>query len=263
MSSHSESKTVSESKTAVVIGAGGGIGQAICKTFAYADYTIYALDKNENAAAASTSDLNGDHYHAALDVTDIDDVQAMASDIWADHSVDAVIYAPGVVFTANLANMPWQKYRNLMRVNLDGAFYVGQAFVQPMLAATRPGSFVFLSSMAGKRGEAGASAYCASKFGIIGLTQSFAAEVAVQDIRVNAICPGNVDTPMLRRVAKDIASNQARPEADVWQELANVAAAKRLVTPAEIAETCLWLCSPAASGITGEAINVDAGALSG
>ncbi|MEM7735380.1 MAG: SDR family oxidoreductase [Deinococcota bacterium] len=251
------------SQTVVVVGAGGGIGQAICKTFADANYTIYALDNNESAAAASINDLSGDHYRLELDVTNIDDVQSIASDIWANCPVDAVVYAPGLVFTANLADMPWQKYRNLMRVNLDGAFYVAQAFVQPMLAANRSGSFVFLSSMAGKRGEAGASAYCESKFGIIGLTQSFAAEVAAQNIRVNAICPGNVDTPMLRRVAKDIATNQARSEEDVWQELADVAAAKRLVTPAEIAETCLWLCSPAASGITGESINVDAGALSG
>ncbi|MEM6430151.1 MAG: SDR family oxidoreductase [Deinococcota bacterium] len=250
-------------QTVVVVGAGGGIGQAICKTFADANYSIYALDKNERAAAASVADLNGDHYHAALDVTELDDVQSVAGDIWQTQPVDAVIYTPGLVFTANVTDMPWQKYRNLMRVNLDGAFYVAQAFVQPMLAAQRPGRFVFLSSMAGKRGEAGASAYCASKFGIIGLTQSFAAEVATQGIRVNAICPGNVDTPMLRRVAKDIATNQSRAEADVWQDLADVAAAKRLVTPTEVASTCLWLCSPAASGITGEAINVDAGALSG
>src|SRR5207244_3002112 len=83
-----------------------------------------------------------------------------------------------------------------------GAFYAGQAFATRMLGADRPGSFVFLSSTAGKRGEAGASAYCASKFGLIGMMESFAAEVAAKGIRVNAICPGNVDSPMLRAIAR-------------------------------------------------------------
>ena len=104
---------------------------------------------------------------------------------------------------------------------------------------------------------------CASKFALIGLVQSFAAEVAAAGIRVNAVCPGNVDTPMLRRVADDIAANTHRDVETIWQDMKDVAAANRLVTPVEVAQSCLWLCSPLASGITGEAINVDAGALSG
>lgn len=248
-----------EGHVTAIVGAGGGIGQALCRVFAEAGSSLRALDKDAHAAAANLVDLPGNHQSIALDVTDADAVQTMAGELGA---VDAVIYAPGVVFTANVAELDWHMYQNLMKVNLDGAFFVAQAFVRGMLTR-RAGSFVFLSSMAGKRGEAGASAYCASKFALIGLVQSFAAEVAAAGIRVNAVCPGNVDTPMLRRVADDIAANTHRDVETIWQDMKDVAAANRLVTPVEVAQSCLWLCSPLASGITGEAINVDAGALSG
>jgi NAD(P)-dependent dehydrogenase (short-subunit alcohol dehydrogenase family) len=132
-----------------------------------------------------------------------------------------------------------------------------------MLDAGRPGSFVFLSSTAGKRGEAGASAYCASKFGLLGMVECFAAEVAARGIRVNAICPGNVDSPLLRAVARDQARREGSSVEVVVEMYANVAAARRLVTPEEVAAVAVWLVSPAASGITGESINVDAGALTG
>jgi NAD(P)-dependent dehydrogenase (short-subunit alcohol dehydrogenase family) len=248
-----------EGHVTAIVGAGGGIGQALCRVFAVAGSSVRALDKDVNAAAANLTDLSGNHQAFALDVTDADAVDAAAKNIG---HVDAVIYAPGVVFTANVADLDWHTYHSLMKVNLDGAFFVAKAFVRGMLARGS-GSFVFLSSMAGKRGEAGASAYCASKFAIIGLVQSFAAEVAAAGIRVNAVCPGNVDTPMLQRVAADIAKNTDSDVTAIWQEMKDVAAAKRLVTPAEVAQSCLWLCSPLASGVTGEAINVDAGALSG
>lgn len=248
-----------EGHVTAIVGAGGGIGRALCRVFAEAGSSIRAVDKDVNAAAANLADLPGNHQAFAVDVTDADAVQMIATTL---EPVDAVIYAPGVVFSANVAELDWHTYHKLMAVNLDGAFFVAQAFVRGMLPRGS-GSFVFLSSMAGKRGEAGASAYCASKFAIIGLVQSFAAEVAAAGIRVNAVCPGNVDTPMLQQVAADIAANTGVDVDTIWQEMKDVAAAKRLVTPAEVAHSCLWLCSPLASGVTGEAINVDAGALSG
>jgi NAD(P)-dependent dehydrogenase (short-subunit alcohol dehydrogenase family) len=249
--------------TTVVFGAGGGIGRATALAFAKVGATVWAVDVNTDAVNETVKQLDGQHHHASVNVSNINAVQHLAETIWKGQKVDSVIYAPGLVFTANVADLEFTHYKQLMSVNLDGAFYVAQAFVKKMLEQKRSGSFVFLSSMAGKRGEAGASAYCASKFGLLGMVQSFAAEVAVRNIRVNAVCPGNVNTPMLRKVAEDIATNTGRNPQDIWQEMANIAAAKRLVEPEEIAQTCLWLCSPGASAITGEAINVDAGALSG
>jgi NAD(P)-dependent dehydrogenase (short-subunit alcohol dehydrogenase family) len=249
--------------TVVIFGAGGGIGRATTQAFANAGATVWAVDIDANAVDETVKRLGNTHRSATVDVSDANAVNELATHIWQASPVDSVVYAPGLVFTANVADLEFSDYKRLMAVNLDGAFYVAKAFVREMLSNKRAGSFVFLSSMAGKRGEAGASAYCASKFGLLGMVQSFAAEVATHDIRVNAICPGNVNTPMLRNVAEAIARNTNRNVNDVWQEMANVAAAKRLVEPDEVAQTCLWLCSPSASGITGESINVDAGALSG
>jgi NAD(P)-dependent dehydrogenase (short-subunit alcohol dehydrogenase family) len=249
--------------TTVVFGAGGGIGRATAHAFANAGATVWAVDIDAVAVTETVKQLKGQHHQAFVNVVDTHAIQHFAEKVWQTQAVDSVIYAPGLVFTATIADLEFSDYKRLMSVNLDGAFYVAQAFVKKMLEHEHAGSFVFLSSMAGKRGEAGASAYCASKFGLIGMVQSFAAEVAIHNIRVNAICPGNVNTPMLRKVAEDIATNTGRNSDDVWQEMVNIAAAKRLVEPEEVAATCLWLCSSGASAITGEAINVDAGALSG
>ena len=120
-----------------------------------------------------------------------------------------------------------------------------------------------MSSTAGKQGEAGAAAYCASKFGVLGLVESFAAEVATAGIRVNALCPGNVDSPMLTRVAEMQAERTGSSADSVMKDYVRLAATKRLVAPHEVAQAALWLSSGAASGITGESINVDAGALTG
>lgn len=249
--------------TVAVLGAGGAIGRATCRAFAGAGAVVRAADLDGDAAAEAVSELEGDHLSAAVDVTGVEDLERLARRVWERGPVDSVVYAPGVVFTSDVADTNPGDYRRLMAVNLDGAFYAARTFVKHMLEAERGGSFVFISSVAGKRGEAGASAYCASKFGLIGLVQSFAAEVGSRSIRVNAVCPGNVESPMLERVARDIAVHRDWDEEDVRKEMADVAAAGRLVSPEEVAAAGLWLCSPAASAVTGEAINVDGGMLIG
>lgn len=249
---------------AVVVGACGAIGGAICHAYARAGATVWAADLDDTTARQIASSLGGgEHQGAQVDATDPASLEGLAEAAWQAGPVDSVVYAAGVVFTADIAHIGWSDYRHLMAVNLDGAFYTAQAFVTRLLATGRPGSFVFLSSMAGKRGEAGAAAYCASKFGLIGMVQSFAAEVAAQGIRVNAICPGNVDSPMLRGIAQVVAGRTGARYEAVMEQFANVAAARRLLRPEEVAAVAIWLASDLASGVTGEAVNVDAGALSG
>jgi NAD(P)-dependent dehydrogenase (short-subunit alcohol dehydrogenase family) len=251
------------SRTAVILGAGGDIGHATCRSFADSGITVWAVDIDEPAAVKTASSLVGEHHAAAVDVTDAADVEALAARIWELTPFDSVVYAAGTVFTADVVATDWSEYRHLMAVNLDGAFYCAASFVGHMLGAGKPGSLVFLSSMAGRRGEAGASAYCASKFGLIGLVQSLAAEVAEHGIRVNAVCPGNVRSRMLDRVIRDIATRGGTDPRHVESALVDSAAAKRLVEAEEVAEACLWLCSPRASAVTGEALGVDAGVLLG
>ena len=120
---------------------------------------------------------------------------------------------------------------------------------------------VFVSSAAGLRGEGNASAYSASKAGLIGLVESIAAELVSTGIRVNAVAPGNVDTPMLRDVARGIAKAEGRDEAEVWRSFARTGAANRILTPEEVAQVCVSLCTGAFSGVTGATIPVDAGYL--
>ena len=243
-------------RLAVIIGA-GGIGAACCAAFAEDGYRVLAGDSHVEAARGAVRDLAHDPVAVALDVTDLGAVADAARAASGLGPLGALVYTPGLVMTGAVEATDWALYRKLMAVNLDGAFYTAAAF-GPALKAAR-GSMVLVSSTAGRRGEAGASHYCASKFGLIGLAESLAAEFAPL-ARVNAVCPGNVDTPMLAKVARDIAVYQNVPEDEVRHGLEHAGAARRLVRPREVAEACLALCRPGLSAVTGATVTVDAGA---
>ena len=241
---------------AVVIGAGGAIGRACARAFAAAGASIWALDLSETAAAVAIEGLGGSHHAGIVDVTDRPGVASCAARIGA---VDSVVYAAGLDYDAEVIATDWQAYRRVMAVNLDGAFHVAASFAPAMITASRGGAFVYLSSVAGLRGEAGASVYCASKYGLIGMVASFAAEMTPHRIRANAVCPGSVDSPMLRRVADDIARRKGLDAQKFYGAMSHSGAAQRFVRPEEVAETCLYLASPAASAVTGSVIRVDCG----
>ncbi len=242
----------------VVIGGGGAIGAACVRAFAEAGATVWSVDLHEQAAAGALTDLAGAHHAAACDVTDPASAEALAGVVG---KADSVIYAAGLNADGNVVDIDWSAYRRVMAVNLDGAFHIGAAFARRMSTRGGGGAFVFLSSTAGLRGEAGASIYCASKFGLIGFVESMAAELASERIRVNAVCPGNVDSPMLRDVARRIAERTGADAEAIWLDMAHSGAALRLVTPAEVAALCLHLASPASTAITGTTVRVDAGAM--
>jgi NAD(P)-dependent dehydrogenase (short-subunit alcohol dehydrogenase family) len=249
-----------EQHRAVVIGAGGAIGAAVCRAYARAGANVLALDLEYEAAQRAIAGLHGDHAAAPIDVTDVASVDDAADNAGC---VDSVVYSAGIAFTADVVDLSWSNYRKLMAVNLDGAFYVGAAFARPMLEAGRIGSFVFISSTAGQRGEGGAAAYCASKFALIGFAESFAAELTRAKIRVNVVCPGNVDSPLLRSVSTAVAAREGLNMQVVLHRFAHEGAAQRLVEPDEVAETVVWLCSSLAEAITGATLRVDAGQLLG
>lgn len=246
---------------AVVVGAGGAIGAAVCRAYADAGAHVTALDLDAAAAQTLRDALpGGPHAADALDVTDRAAVERAAA---AAGAVDSVVYAAGLAPTFELLAFDWDAYHRTLAVNLHGALHVAAAFGAQMTAAARPGALTFLSSTAGKHGEAGATAYCASKFALQGAVECFAAEVGSRGLRVNAICPGNVDTPMLRGVAEAQGALEGRAADAVLDDYAQSAAARRLVTVEEVSAVAVWLASPLASGITGESVNVDAGALTG
>lgn len=236
---------------AVVIGAAGGIGLACVRSLALRGWDVLAADlKKPEIAEASEAH--------ALDVTDLASVQELS--VGAGH-VGAVVYAAGTVATMPIHETDFSVWRRVMAVNLDGAAHVAAAFSRVMIENQTRGSFVFLSSAAGVRGESGASAYSASKAGLIGMVESMAAELTPYGIRANGVAPGNVDTPMLRTVAREIARNTGQSEDEVWKSFARTGAAQRLVTPTEVADVCAALVDPTFSAVTGAIVPVDAGYL--
>jgi len=246
---------------AVVVGAGGAIGAASTRAFQRAGAYVTALDVD--LAAAQRALAGGPGRAARLDVTSVHEVGRVAEEVAGDRAVDSVLYAAGVAPTSDVLALDWDEYHQTLAVNLHGALHIGQAFGRAMLTAGNGGSFAFISSAAGKRGEPGAAAYCASKFGLLGVVECFAAELAPHGIRVNALCPGNVDTPMLRSLAQAEAQREGTSAEEMLARYRAAAASGRLVRVDEVAATAVWLASDDASGITGESVNIDAGALTG
>ncbi len=238
-------------RRAAVIGAAGGIGAACVAALAGEGWSVEAAD-------LSAGPVPGAAASHVLDVTDARAVEAFAE---AAGPVEAMIYAAGANATMPIAETDFSVWRRVMAVNLDGAAHAASAFSRAMIAHGMRGAMVFVSSAAGLRGEAGASAYCASKFGLNGLVQAVAAELVAHGIRVNAVAPGNVDTLMLREVARAIAETGGGTEAEVWESFARTGAADRILAPSEVASVCAALCGPGFSGVTGTVLPVDAGYL--
>lgn len=233
---------------ALVIGAAGTLGRA-CVEELISQGEVVAADLSEPQIPGAKS--------VAIDVSDLQNVTSMIEKIEADGPITALVYAAGVNFTGPVDQTDWNQYQRLMQVNLQGAFHVGAVLQASMRKTQRVFSSVFISSTAGLKGEAGGSVYVATKFGLLGFVESFASEIAQLGGRANSVCPGNVDSPMLRKLAAQIAQRQAKTEDDLLAEMAASSAFNRLISPSEVAKTCAWLVSDASSGISGQTIVVD------
>lgn len=240
----------------VVIGGAGGIGTAIAEAAARNGSNVWIADIRD--ASSTTSRLPGTGHRAVVtDVTDPADVESLIRSCWEDGPPIGLVYAAGLNHTADVADIDSADFGRLFGVNLTGAFQVGKAIQRRLRMQTCTLSMVFVSSVAGLHGEAGGALYCATKFGLLAFVQSFAAEIAEYGCRVNAVCPGNVDTPMLRWLAGKMGERSGIGQDEALRELADATAFRRLLTPAEVANACLWLLSAESSGISGQTIIVD------
>jgi NAD(P)-dependent dehydrogenase (short-subunit alcohol dehydrogenase family) len=240
----------------LVVGGAGAIGAATAREAAATGARVWICD-TENAGEIA-QELQGDGHHGVVtDVRDSTAVEALVDSCWELGGPAGLVYAPGVMDSGAVADTTDEAFTQLMAVNLQGAFKVGRAVHRCLRTRPRALSIVFVSSVAGLRGEAGGALYCASKFGLLGFVQSFAAELADFGCRANAVCPGNVDTPMLGRLADQIAASGRRGRTEILQQLAATSAFRRLLTPDEVGRVCVWLLSPNASGISGQTIVVD------
>lgn len=235
--------------TTLVIGAAGTIGRACVEELLAAGHSVVAADLNE-------PDIPGAEG-ATVDVGSLPSVERLVSKIESSNPITGLIYAAGTNFTGFVDQTDWNAYQKLFSVNLQGAFHVAAAIQAHARSTPRSFACAFISSTAGLKGEAGGSVYVATKFGLIGFVQSFAAEISELGGRANVVCPGNVDSPMLRKLASGVAERQGRTEAEVLAEFAGSSSFNRLITANEVAKTCSWLIGSDSSGLSGQTVVVD------
>ncbi len=247
-------------RTALVTGAGSGIGAAIARTLAERGHHVVVTDVDEAAAGLVAAEIGCEARR--LDVTDPEAVRVVAESVAADRDgIDAWVSNAGISTMAPFLEVPVEQVARTLAINLQAVFVCGQAAARTMVAAGRPGRILNVASMAGKAGRVPyLSDYVASKFGVVGLTQAMAFELAPHGITVNSVCPGYVQTPMQEReLAWEAQLRGTTPDAvrELWVADTPLG---RLETPADVARAAAFLISDDAAFITGEALAVNGGA---
>jgi len=244
-----------DDRVAFVSGGAGGIGQATCQAFFDAGYRVALTDLEADAAqsAASKIDPSGERVIGiSCDVSSSPSVDvAVAASVDRFGRLDSLANVAGVVAPGPSEELSDESWDRLLSIHLGGAFRCSRAAF-PALSASGAGSIVSISSIAGRTGFSFRVSYCAAKAGIEGLTRALAVEWAKRGVRVNAVAPGHVRTPMLDYSLK-IGSVTEETVAARTQRIPM----GRYAEASEIASAILFLCSPAASYITGETLYVD------
>ena len=249
-----------EGRVGVVTGGGRGIGAAVAGRFAEHGAAVVVADIDDEAAcstAASIAEATGALVEPLeLDVTDEHAVETAFESILSQHGrLDCAVANAGVLHLEKVIDLDIADWRRVVDVNLTGAFLTVRAAARRMSR----GSIVVTSSLFGLRGGAGNGAYSASKFGVIGLAQSLAAEMAPAGVRVNCVCPGQIATPMLDEVVEGLSRIGSDGPASSMGELASRIPSGRLGTADDIADACLFLASDLSSYVTGQSLVVDGG----
>jgi meso-butanediol dehydrogenase / (S,S)-butanediol dehydrogenase / diacetyl reductase len=245
----------------VVTGAGSGIGRAIARELASRGLRMVVTDVNLDAAATVAAEIGGQARR--LDVTDAADADATARAVVEQHgALDVWVSNAGVSSMARFVDVTQAEYDHNLNVNLRGPFVCGQAAARAMLGLGREGRIINVASMAGKRGAAPFLAhYVASKFGVVGLTQAMAYELAEAGIRVNCVCPGYVATSMQDRELVWEAAIRGVTVDDVRGMWVADTPLGRIEQPEDVARVVAFLAGPDAAFMTGEALAINGGAF--
>ena len=244
-------------KTALVTGAGSGIGAAIAEAFARAGAFVFVSDRDEKSGRIVVSSIaknGGKAEFQMLNVTDEDRCAAAAERVQgASGHLDILVNNAGIGHVGTILQTTGKDMDRLYEVNVRGIFNVTKAFLPGMLAR-KSGVIINLASIGGVVGVRDRVAYCATKFAVVGITKSMALDHAADGIRVNCICPGRVETPFVSARLKEYPD----PE-KAYREMASTQALGRMAKPEEIASAALYLASDEAAFITGTAFLIDGG----
>jgi NAD(P)-dependent dehydrogenase (short-subunit alcohol dehydrogenase family) len=239
-------------KIAFVTGAGSGIGRATARLFAERGRAVVLADVNEaggRETEAAIRDAGGEARFVACDVSQDESVRGAVEQALANYGrIDCAFNAAGIdgeggKMTADCSIDNWHR---VMSINLTGVWHCLRHQIPAMLK-TGGGAIVNCASSAGLRGAAWCGAYSASKHGVVGLTKTAALEYASQGIRINAVCPGMIETPMTQKPGMG----------ELIAQLVQASPLQRIGQPEEIGAAVLWLCGPDASFVHGQAIAVD------
>jgi len=251
-----------QNRIALVTGGAQGLGQAICFRLAQEGCHLVVADLNEAAAIETAASITDRRAIAIkMDVTDESQVAAMVDRAVAEFSrLDLLVSNAGILISGEISEFPAEKWRAVMNVNLFG-FFLCAKHAARVMKPQKKGVILQINSKSGKKGSYKNSAYAASKFGGIGLTQSIALDLAEDGIRVNAICPGNLlDSPLwVDSLYKQYAQKWNITEAEVRQRYIDQVPMKRGCTYEDVCNVVVFLASDQSSYMTGQAINVTGG----
>ncbi|PWH14402.1 MAG: sorbitol-6-phosphate dehydrogenase [Ardenticatenia bacterium] len=260
-----------EDRVAVVTGGGQGLGQAICQRLAQEGCDVVVADINAETATRTAAELNAYYQQEGrtnrraiamrVDVTKEDEVAALVDRTVQEFGrLDIFVANAGILISGETDQFPADKWEAVIRVNLIGYFLCAKHACRVM-KQQRSGTIIQINSKSGKRGSYKNSAYAASKFGGIGLTQSLALEMAEYGVRVNAICPGNLlDSPLwVGSLYSQYAKKWGISEEEVRRKYLEQVPLGRSCTYDDVCNILVYLASDAASYMTGLAISVTGG----
>ncbi len=245
-----------EGKVALVTGAASGLGLATAKAFAESGASVALADSNESGARAAADDLMAQGHKAlaiACDVSDDRQVEAMVAEtVAAFGRLDAAYNNAGVQnVIADTADATPYDFDRVVAINLRGVWNC-MRFELRQMRKQGAGAIVNCSSIGGLKAAPGRGTYQATKHGVLGFTKSASLEYAARGVRINAVCPGLIWTPMVDRMV-------AAGQGEALKAMETSIPMERVGRPEEVANVVLWLCSDAASYIVGQAISVDGG----
>lgn len=251
-------------KVVLVTGAGRGIGRAIALAFAARGCRLVLAGRTQatlDTAAKEIHGLGGRAMPLTCDVTKKQEVEGLRNRIAAQFGpVQILVNNAGMAPAAAFLEMPDQLWEEVLRLNLTATYYCCRIFLPEMLAA-KWGRVINIASIVAKVAYSHTSAYTTSKHAVLGLTRALALEMARAGVTVNAICPGYVETEMTLDNARLMAEKTGKKVEEALGLFAGSSPQKRLIAPEEVAELAVMLASKSADGITGQAINIDGGAV--